>query len=161
MNSVAARFAFLVAAMLATSALSAFAGSPEASAKGDDQTEREIRQLNGEEVAAFLRKDPQALARLWSDEFVVTNPLNKFVNKRAVLGMVTSGMLQFSAYDRQIEYVRVYGDTVIVAGHETVLWAGSMPNAGKTQHLRFTSVWMRQDDRWQQVARHANVVPEA
>jgi len=150
MKAIAIRFAFLVTSMLAAAALCA----------ADDQTELDIRQLNTEEVAAFLHKDVPALARLWSEDFVVTNPLNRFVNKRVVLGMVTSGMLQFGAYDRQIEYLHVYGDTVIVAGNETVLWAGSMPASGKTQHLRFTAVWMRQDGRWQQVARHANVVPE-
>jgi ketosteroid isomerase-like protein len=35
-----------------------------------------------------------------------------------------------------------------------------MPNVGRTEQLRFTAVWMKQQDRWQQVARHANVVPE-
>jgi uncharacterized protein (TIGR02246 family) len=121
--------------------------------------EQEVRNLNTEEINAFLAKDPEALARLWSDEFVVTNPLNKFVKKQDVLGMVRSGMLAFTSYERQVEYVRVYGDTVIVAGSETVNWAGRMPNAGKTDHLRFTAVWMKQNGRWQEVARHANIVP--
>jgi ketosteroid isomerase-like protein len=44
--------------------------------------EEEIRRLNSEELDAFLHKDPQAMARLWSDDFVVTNPLNKFVTKQ-------------------------------------------------------------------------------
>ena len=48
--------------------------------------EEEIRRLNAEEPEAFLHKDPKTLARLWSDDFVVTNPLNKFVNKQQVLG---------------------------------------------------------------------------
>jgi ketosteroid isomerase-like protein len=122
--------------------------------------EQEIRRLNAEEPEAFLHKDPKTLARLWSDDFVVTNPLNKFVNKQQVLGMVESGFLVITAYDRQIEYLRFYGDTAIVAGSETVVWGGKMPNAGKTEHLRFTGVWMKQGGRWQQVARHANVVPQ-
>lgn len=150
MRAIATRLVFLLASVLGAAVLPA----------GENQTELDIRQLNTEEVAAFLHKDVPALARLWSADFVVTNPLNRFVNKQVVLGMVTSGMLQFGAYDRQIEYLHVYGDTAIVAGSETVLWAGSMPASGKTQHLRFTAVWMRQDGRWQQVARHANVVPE-
>ena len=99
------------------------------------------------------------MERLWSDDFVVTNPLNKFVNKQQVLGMMRSGFLQIPKYDRQIEYIRSYGDTVIVAGSETVLWGGQMPNKGKTEHLRFTAVWRKQNGRWQQVARHANIVP--
>jgi uncharacterized protein (TIGR02246 family) len=133
-------------------------GTPKAT--GGNQTEEEVRRMNAEEVEAFLHNDPKTMARLWSDDFVVTNPLNKFVNKQQVLRMVESGFLVISSYDRQIEYVRVYGDMVIVAGSETVVWGGKMPNAGKTEHLRFTGIWMKQDGRWQQVARHANIVPQ-
>jgi hypothetical protein len=100
------------------------------------------------------------MARLWSDDLVVTNPLNKFVNKQQVLGMMESGFLVITSYDRQIEYLRFYGDTAIAAGSETVVWGGKMPNAGKTEHLRFTAIWMKQGGRWQEVARHANIVPQ-
>ncbi len=99
------------------------------------------------------------MARLWSDDFVVTNPLNKFVTKQQVLGMVESGFLVMTSFDREIEYLRVYGDIVIVAGSETVMWGGKIPNAGKTEHLRFTAVWMKQAGRWQEIAGHANIVP--
>jgi uncharacterized protein (TIGR02246 family) len=126
----------------------------------DKLAEQEVRRLNAEEVEAFVHNDPKTMAQLWSDDFVVTNPLNRFVNKQQVLGMVESGFLVIPSLDRQIEYVRVYGDTVIVAGSETVLWGGKMPNAGKTEHLRFTGIWMKQHGRWQQVARHANIVPQ-
>jgi uncharacterized protein (TIGR02246 family) len=126
----------------------------------DKLAEQEVRQLNAKEVEAFVHNDPKTMARLWSDDFVVTNPLNKFVTKQQVLGMVESGFLAIPSYDRQIEYVRVYGDTVIVAGSETVLWGGKMPNVGKTEHLRFTGIWMKQQGCWQEVARHANIVPQ-
>lgn len=122
--------------------------------------EAEVRRANAEEVAAFLHNDPRGMDRLWSEDFVVTNPLNKFVTKQQVLGMVRSGFLVITSYDRQIEYLRVYGDTVIAAGNETVLWGGKMPNVGKTEHLRFTGIWMKQGGHWQQVARHANIVPQ-
>ena len=128
-------------------------------AHGDDPRAQEVRRLNAEEVNAFLNQDPRTMERLWSDDLVVTNPLNKFVTKKQVLGMMQSGFLIITSYDRQIEYLHVYGDTVIVAGPETVVWGGNMPNAGKTEHLRFTAVWMKQGGRWQEVARHANVVP--
>jgi ketosteroid isomerase-like protein len=126
----------------------------------DQRIEAEIRRLNTREVDAFLANDVAALRRLWSDDFVVTNPLNKFVNKQQVVGMVSSGVLAFTSYDRQVEYVRVYRGFVVVAGSETVVWAGKMPLAGKTSHLRFTAIWMQQGGRWQEVARHANIVPE-
>ncbi|HMH03283.1 MAG TPA: nuclear transport factor 2 family protein [Candidatus Udaeobacter sp.] len=124
-----------------------------------DGAEEEIRRLNTEEVDAFLKNDRAAMARLWSDDFVVTNPLNKLVTKQQVLGMVDSGFLVITSLDRQIEYLRVYGDFVVVAGREVVVWGGRMPNAGKSENLRFTALWMKQGGRWQQIARHANIVP--
>ena len=154
---------FVHAVMIASLALVGIspvrAQNNEPATKGSP--EEEVRKLNVEEVRAFLNKDPKSMAGIWSDDFVVTNPLNKFVNKKQVLGMVESGVLVITSYERIIEYVKIYGDTVIVAGRETVVWGGKMPNAGKTEHLRFTGVWMMQQGRWQQVARHANIVPES
>jgi len=49
---------------------------------------------------------------------------------------------------------------VILAGSETVVWGGKMPNVGKTEQLRFTAIWMKQQGRFQEVARHANIVPQ-
>lgn len=129
-----------------------------ARAENQQSAETDVRGLSDEEVRAFLNMDPKAMAQIWSDDFVVTNPLNKFVTKTQVLEMVNSGFLAMTAYDRKIEYLHVYGDTVIGIGSETVVWGGKMPNAGKTEHLRFTSIWMRQRGRWQEVARHANIV---
>jgi uncharacterized protein (TIGR02246 family) len=142
-------------------AMSSFAPAQSTSSSIEkDSREPEIRQRNAEEVSAFLHNDPKAMAQIWSDDMVVTNPLNRFVTKQQILGMVNSGFLVITSYDRQIEYVRFYGDTAIVAGHETVVWGGKMPNAGKTENLRFTGVWMKQQGRWQQIARHANIMPQ-
>jgi hypothetical protein len=88
----------------------------------------------------------------------VTNPLNKFIPKQQVIGLIESNVLAFTSYERKVEYVRVYGDTAIVAGAETVVWAGKMPNAGKLSQLRFTAVWIKQDGRWKEVSRHANII---
>ena len=138
-----------------------FAAHSDASGQtADRKAEDEIRQLSAAEVEAFLKRDTATMARLWSDDFVVTNPLNLFVGKKQVIGMVDSGVLVITSFDRQVDYLKVYGDTAIMAGRETVLWGGKMPNAGRTERLRITAVWMRQQGRWQQIARHANVVPE-
>ena len=118
----------------------------------------EVTHASDQEVQAFLANDPATLAGLWSDEFVVTNPFNQFVTKQQVLGLVTSGVLAFSSYQRDIEYSRAYGKIVIVAGSETVVWAGRIPLAGQTSRLRYTAVWARHGGAWQEVARHANIV---
>jgi len=123
-------------------------------------TDSAVRALNAEEVRDFMMGDAGGLEHLWADSFVVTNPLNQFVTKAQVLQMVDSGTLRFASYNRQVEYMRFYGNIAIVAGAETVVWAGKMPMAGKLSHLRFTAVWQRSGSNWREVARHANVVPE-
>lgn len=87
--------------------------------------EAEIRQLNDQEVTALLQNDTKAMASLWSKDFVVTNPFNKFLNKQQVIGLAETGMLAFSSYDRKIEYVHIYSGTAVVAGSETVVWGGN------------------------------------
>lgn len=67
----------------------------------DKRAEEDVRRLNVEEGQAFLNEDPQTLDHLWSDDMVVTNPLNKFVTKQQVLGMVASGFLVIASFDRK------------------------------------------------------------
>lgn len=152
--------AIALALLVAVPALLALGQAMSSQSDESRRVEQELRRLNTAESDAFLHKDAKALANLWSDDLVVTNPLNKFVTKQQILGMVESGFLVITSYDRSIEYLRVYGDTVIVAGSETVVWGGKMPNAGKPEPLRFTAIWMKQAGRWQEVARHANIVPQ-
>jgi hypothetical protein len=134
--------------------------SGEAAVAETAGAEASLRAASANEVRDFLKADTQGLAGLWAETLVVTNPLNQLVTKPQVLKMVASGILRFTSYERTIEYVHTYGDVAVVAGAETVLWAGSMPLAGKTSHLRYTAVWRRSGGKWLEVARHANVVPE-
>lgn len=150
----------LVILVLSVVALSAGQSAADVGKTSAASVEDEVRRLSAEEVQAFMKRDAKTLASLWPNDFVVTNPLNQFVTKQQVLGMVESGFLVITSFDRQIDYIKVYGGTVILAGRETVLWGGKMPNAGRTERLRITAVWMKQQNRWQQVARHANIVPD-
>jgi len=127
--------------------------------KTDQAIEKQIRQLNTDEHDAFMKNDADALAKIWSDDLVVTNPFNQFVTKQQVLALVKNEVLAFKSYERNIEYVKDYGDTVIVAGSETCVWAGKIPIAGQESKLRFTQVWRKRGGKWQEVARHANIVP--
>lgn len=92
---------------------------PVATQKRDQRLEAEIRRVNAEEVESLLRNDVKALERLWSDDLVVTNPLNTFVNKREVLRLIVSGVLAFRSYDRRIEHIKLHENLAVVAGSET------------------------------------------
>ncbi|HEX5438388.1 MAG TPA: nuclear transport factor 2 family protein [Gemmatimonadaceae bacterium] len=131
---------------------------PPAAGAAPRSAEEQIRRLNTREVNALMHHDLRVLTSIWSDDMVVTNPVNRFVHRDQVVGLVKSGFIAFASYDRRVEYVRVYGTAAVAAGSETVVWAGSNPAAGKTSQLRFTSVWIQRGGQWREVARHANVV---
>ncbi len=79
--------AVLYALLVGVGVLVASAQLNQAPKGKDDRAAQEVRRLNAEEVEAFVHNDPEAMARLWSDDFVViTNPLNKFINKQQFWG---------------------------------------------------------------------------
>jgi ketosteroid isomerase-like protein len=127
--------------------------------KGEDKGNEEmIRSLHSQEVEALMHKDVGALRQIMSDDFVVTNPFNQFLNKQQVLDRVDAESIAFSSYDRKLEYIKFYGDTAIAAGTESIVPAKQMPGAGRTMNLRFTTMWVKQGGRWQEVARQASIV---
>src|SRR5262249_20454409 len=108
---------------------------------GVRDAERAVRTLSAQEVDAFLRRDRQRLASLWSADFVVTNPLNRLANKEEVLGMVGFGFSVIQEFERGIEFARGDRDLGVLAGRGTVMWGGGMPGAGTREQLRFTANW--------------------
>ena len=63
-------YSVLLASLLGAGALLASAQVTRQPTKEDRRAEEEVRRLSAEELGAFLHKDPKAMARLWSDDFV-------------------------------------------------------------------------------------------
>jgi ketosteroid isomerase-like protein len=123
--------------------------------------EEAVRSLDDQERTAALKRDVPALERLWSDQFTVNAPNNQVViGKRAVLDtFVHRGIINFSLFERNIEFIRVDGDLAIIMGAETVRPIGDAPMAGQTVQRRFTNIWKKEAGTWRLFARHANVIP--
>lgn len=120
--------------------------------------EAAVRKLYEDERIAFEKRDMPVLERCFADDFVVTNPFNKFLNKEQVLDGLRSDMIAVIDFKRTLDYVRIYGDIAIVAGTETGVWAGKMPLAGKPVNLRITGVARKVKGQWVEVARHASMI---
>jgi ketosteroid isomerase-like protein len=127
--------------------------------------EEHVRSLDDQERLAALARDVPALERLWSEDFIVNAPNNQVVvGRQAVLDtFVGSGVINFTRFDRQIEFVRADGPFVIIMGLETIQPISDAPGAGlvagQTIERRFTNVWKNEDGTWRLFARHANVIP--
>jgi ketosteroid isomerase-like protein len=127
--------------------------------------EEHVRALDDQERIAALKRDVPALERLWSEQFTVNAPNNQVVvGRRAVLDtFVRAGVINFSTFDREIEFIRADGPFVFIMGLETVKPLSDTPTAGlvagHTIQRRFTNIWKNEGGTWRLFARHANVIP--
>ena len=127
--------------------------------------EERVRALDDEERIAALKRDVPTLERLWSEHLTVNAPNHQVVvGRRATLDtFVHTGIINFSRFDRKIEFIRADGDFVFIMGLETVTPIGNAPSAGliagRTIERRFTNIWKKEGPAWRLFARHANVIP--
>ena len=136
-----------------------------AMAQGQNSDEELVRSLDDQERIAALNRDGAALERLWSEQFILNAPNNQVVvGKRAVVDtFVRAGIINFSTFERQIEFIRADGAFVIIMGLETVQPLSDAPSAGlvagQAIKRRFTNVWKNEAGTWRLFVRHANVIP--
>jgi ketosteroid isomerase-like protein len=127
--------------------------------------ETTVLALDDQARIAALNRDIPALERLWSEDMVVNAPNNEVVvGRRAVIdGFVRAGVINFSSFERQVEFIRVDGDFATIMGLETVRpiadAAASGLKAGQIVQRRVTNIWRREGDTWRLFIRHANVIP--
>jgi hypothetical protein len=76
---------------------------------------------------------------------------------------VHTSVINFSTFDRKIEFMRADGDFVFIMGLETVVPVSDAPSAGlvagRAINRRFTNIWKNESGTWRLFARHANVIP--
>jgi ketosteroid isomerase-like protein len=75
------------------------------------------------------------------------------------MALVHRGVINFSSFERAIEFIRVDGDLGIIMGVETIRPVGDAPMAGQTVRRRFTNIWRKEAGTWRLFVRHANVIP--
>jgi len=136
---------------LLSSASTAFAQSEKEKAV----LEMEVRKMDLAQAEANLKGDTVAINKVWPADFIINNQFNQVDGGERI----RKGIVTYSSFVRNIEVVKIHGNTAIVMGNETVVPKGTSPDAGKTWHRRYTDVWMKMEGRWWMVARHAHTVP--
>ena len=127
--------------------------------------EAHVRSLDDQERIATLKRDLPELEKLWSEEFTVNAPNNQVVEgKRAVLdAFVHTSIINFSKFERQVEFIRADDRFVFIMGLESVTPVSDAPSvglvAGQVIKRRFTNIWKNEEGTWRLFARHANVIP--
>lgn len=94
--------------------------------------EEAVRALDNRERIAALNRDIPALEQLWSEQFTVNAPNNRVVvGRRSNLDtFVRGGIINFSSFERAIEFTRIDSDFAVIMGLETVTPISDAPSAG-------------------------------
>jgi hypothetical protein len=120
--------------MTVTLALLLLVGAPLGMDMEQNRTadEAHVRALDDQERIAARERDVPTLERLWSEDLTVNAPNNQVVvGRRVVLDtFVHAGVINFSRFEREIEFIRVDGAFVFIMGMEIVTPISDAPNAG-------------------------------
>lgn len=150
----------LVFLLVFASALPAFPAKrvgPRSSAvdSEDQQTIREIVDMERQAKEASLRRDVDFPQHALAEDYVAISPLGQVTTKKDALSARKSRQLRYDTIDVSDMVVRLYGDTAIVTARADV--KGQQLGEDFSGPYRYTRVWVKRSGRWQAVSYQATV----
>ena len=109
-----------------------------------------VRAAEAQRIHALVAADFVTVDRLLADELTYTHSNAKRDNKTAYLEPFLSGRTRYQRLEPSEMSVRVYGEAAIMTGR--MLSVALVSGAESRTDLRFTSVWILRDGRWQMAA---------
>ncbi|NJL75419.1 MAG: nuclear transport factor 2 family protein [Saprospiraceae bacterium] len=123
-----------------------------------NNAEVEIRRLEAEQVEYLMNGKVAEMKNNWASDHTVNNPFN--VVQDAATGLIQSGVLTYSKFERNIEKILIHDSVIVVMGNELIVPKtapkDSSYETSQPIKRRFTNVWMQKDGKWLMIARHAS-----
>ena len=122
---------------------------------GDQDTIREIVDMERQAREASLHRDPDFSAKTLAEDYVAITPLGTVTTKQDNVSSRKSGQLRYDSINVSDMVVRLYGDTAIVTARADV--KGHQLGEDFSGPYRYTRVWVRHNGHWQAVSYQATV----
>ncbi len=131
--------------LLAAPAFAQVANSPHS-----PSDEQQIRRIEQDWLDAIVKRDASYLEKIEADDFIVTGPSGRTLNKQEDIKDTTSGETTFAKMTIDELNVRLYGDTAIAHGIATV----KAHTKGKNESGRYawTDVFVKMNGEWKAVS---------
>jgi hypothetical protein len=124
----------------------------------DDPDIAEVLEIDRREIAAILARDEAGFIGLLSAELAINSPMNVVGRRADTIAAYRAGIINYSTFERKIEYAGKVGDCVATMGEETFTPNPGAPNAGKTVRRRYTDVWRKESGAWKLALRQATII---
>ena len=121
--------------------------------------EQEIRQELSALERAVIQRDTTAIGRLVGDDYFFTDPGTNVSGKKEMLDEARSDDFVYEKHEVVDLSVTEYGIAAVSHGRFSVV--GRYKGQLWSHPVQFTAVHVRRDGRWQLVALHSTVKPEA
>ena len=122
---------------------------------GDQETIRQIIDMERQAKEASLRRDVDFSQRTLADDYVAITPLGQVTTKQDTVSARKSGQLKYDTINVSDMVVRVYGDTAVVTARADV--KGHQLGEDFSGPYRYTRVWVRRTGHWLAVSYQATV----
>jgi ketosteroid isomerase-like protein len=122
---------------------------------GEQDTIRQILDMERQAKEASLRRDADFSVRTLAEDYVAITPLGQVTTKQETVTARRSGQLRYEAMNITDMVVRVFGDTAVVTARADV--KGHQLGEDFSGPYRYTRVWVRRNGHWQAVSYQATV----
>lgn len=108
-------------------------------------TREEVLKAEEEWTQAHLKTDTETIDRLMHPDYTIIKPNGDVWDKKTALASYVPGKRDWTEASSSDHMVRIYGETAIVIG----VWKAKGINNGVAfdYSARYTSLWVKQDDR--------------
>ena len=122
---------------------------------GDQESIRQIIDMEHQAREASLRRDVEFSQRNLAEDYVAITPLGQVTTKQDTVSARKSGQLKYDTINVTDMVVRVYGDTAVVTARADV--KGHQLGEDFSGPYRYTRVWVRRTGHWLAVSYQATV----
>lgn len=146
------RILFTLALIVCAGASFALGQTKDKKSERDLKVEHELRAQVRQWDEADVKRDVAMLNRLLADEFAFVGG----IDKRKYLAFVESGDAGIESAVSDNVKVRVYGDTAVLTGLDTI--KGKRKGQEYVERYLYTDVWVKRGKRWQCVATQSELL---
>ncbi len=116
----------------------------------------EVRAAQADRIEATINADVEELDQCYADDLVYAHSSGNVDDRGVLLANIASGKVDYQKIDIVEQGIRVFGDVAIITGSaDFYVVANDVVNE---MTLRFTSVYIHRNDRWQFASWHSSRV---
>jgi len=118
----------------------------------------ELKSIQQRLISAWVSADRETIDTILADDWRVTDPTGQVLTKAQVMVELESGERKLESGTIDDVDVRLFGNVGIITGRTVA--TGSYQGNKVSVTLRFTDVFVKQNQRWYAMASHATLIAQ-